>query len=84
MSKRGQEETNTQHEKKYLNKFFFFFQIFSEGKKTLREQAGTGGTHQPELTIFWDFYFTEGGGRVGEGGREGYKTWREKGKVVIK
>lgn len=53
---------------------FFFFQIFSGGKKTLREQAGTGGTHQPELTIFWDFYFTEGGGQGGGRGAGGVQN----------
>lgn len=30
------------------------------------DQAGTGGTHQPELTIFLAFYFTMGEQHIGE------------------
>lgn len=62
------------------------FRLRSKHGTTL-QQAGTGGTHQPELTIFWAFYFT--GGEQNMEGQEGrhnkkrmnkQKIWKKTGK----
>lgn len=39
---------------------FKSFEISEVKHDNSQEQAGTGGTHQPELTIFLAFYFTMG------------------------
>lgn len=70
--------------KKYLNKFVCFFSNF-QWRKENPPGAGRNRRHTPTWTYhLLGFLLHRGGGRVGEGGREGYKTWREKGKVVIK
>lgn len=38
----------------------FIFKISKVKHDNCPEQAGTGGTHQPELTIFLAFYFIMG------------------------
>lgn len=73
-------QTHTQ-KKKSANKlgvtfFFFFFFLRKETRflifslsmtfKNHRQQARTGLPQRPELTIFWEFYFTEG-----------ERTWRK-------
>lgn len=52
--KAGQTENQQEAEK------HFIFLIFKVEHANSPEQAGTGGTHQPELTIFLAFYFIMG------------------------